>query len=237
MRANHPHRFVTLMVDPTGRPVRVGKVALTAEGQHALAREATALDTFGQRLPAPLHAPRVIAHEPQILVTQAIEWQVRRTPWKLPVEVASALGLMFRASERLGSGMAHGDCAPWNLLLSAGSWVLVDWEGATASAPPLHDVFHYLVQSHLLLGRPSEDALLEGLVGRGWIGAAIGAYLDAAGLRAVTAANHLITYLRQERTDDGPGRAGDTAAGARQRLLATAERWAARRTLRPATAP
>jgi hypothetical protein len=236
MQANHPHRFVTLVVDRAGRPFRVGKVALTTDGQQALAREAAALAGFGQRLATPLQAPELVAHEPQILVTQAIEWQVRRTPWKLPAEVASALGALFRASDQLGSGLAHGDCTPWNLLSSAGSWVLVDWEGASTSAPPLHDVFHYFVQSHLLLGRPTGHDILEGLAGRGWIGAAIHAYSDAAGLQVATAPDHLLTYLRHERADKGPGRAQD-APEARQRLLVAAEQWVARRTLRPAAAP
>jgi hypothetical protein len=235
MRANHPSRFVALIVARDGRPLTIGKVALTADGQHALECEAAALARFGQQLPAPLRAPELVAQEPQILVTHAISWEVRSRPWRLATEVASALGALFRATNHHGSGMAHGDCAPWNLLPSAGSWVLVDWEAATTSAPPLYDVFHYFVQSHTLLGRPSDHAILRGLSGRGSVGAAICAYSDAAGLPIAAAPDHLLAYLRHERADEGPAQGRADAQNARERLLVAAEQWIARGALRPAT--
>jgi hypothetical protein len=238
MRANHLQRFVALIVDRTGRPTLVGKIALSTDGQRALEREASALVSLGRQLMAPLRPPDVVAHEQGILLTRAVAWQVRRTPWELPVEVASALGSFFRTTGNVGSGGAHGDCAPWNLLSSGGSWVLVDWESAMESAPPFHDVVHYLVQSHVLLGRPGADTILAGLDGRGWVGAAIRAYAGAAGLPAGEAIDHLLGYLRSQRTHHGSDVApGDPASDARRRLLIAAERWAALSSLRATTAP
>jgi hypothetical protein len=238
MRANHPQRFVALVVDRTGRPAVVAKVALSIDGQHALAREASALMRLGQRLPAPLRAPAVVAHQPEILVTQAVEWRVRSKPWKFPAEVASSLGALFRATESAGVGVAHGDCAPWNLLSSVGSWVLVDWESATTTAPPFHDVFHYVVQSHALLGRPRADTILAGLDGRGWIGEAIHAYADASGHPVFDAVDHLLGYLSAQLPDRELDIAPhDPAADARNRLLSATERWLVCRTPRSTPVP
>jgi Phosphotransferase enzyme family len=238
MRATHPQRFVTLVVDRAGRPIAVAKVALSADGQRALEREATALAAHGMQLPLPLRAPVMIAHEPEILVTKAVEWQLRPTPWKLPLEVAGALGVLFRASEDAGFGVAHGDCAPWNLLWSAGAWVLVDWEDATAKAPAFHDVFHYLIQSHVLLGRPAANSILDGLSGRGWVGAAIRTYASAAQLPAQEAIDLFLGHLERVQPHQDPNTAPRRiAAVAHHRLRSAAEEWAARREPRPAAAP
>jgi Phosphotransferase enzyme family len=237
MRANHPQRFVALIIAQTGRPAVVAKVALSADGQRALDREARALVRFGRQLHAPLRAPAVVASEPGILVTEAVDWRVRTAPWKLPVAVAGALGELFRATENAALGVAHGDCAPWNLLRSGDSWVLVDWERATASAPPFHDVFHFIVQSHVLIRRPNADAILAGLGGRGWIGAVTRAYADAAGVPAVEAIDHLLHYLRPMQTNHGADFGPDVhALDARRRLLSMIERWASRRVPGPAVA-
>jgi len=180
----------------------------------------------------------VVAHEPKILLTQAVEWQVRSTPWKLPKEVAAALGALFRATENSGVGAAHGDCAPWNLLSSGGSWVLVDWESATASAPPFHDLFHYLVQSHVLLGRPRADAILAGLTGNGWIGVAVRGYAHAANLPFTQAIDHLVSYLLSEPAGQGSDlQLERPAPDTRHRLLAAAEQWADHHALRPSSGP
>jgi hypothetical protein len=97
-----------------------------------------------------------------------------------------ALGALHAAT-----GAAHGDCAPWNLLETADGFVLVDWEESSSGAPPFSDVLHYLgrVQTHL--GRISRRRLSEGLLGRGWAGAAFQAYADGAGLELGQAAESL----------------------------------------------
>jgi hypothetical protein len=61
----------------------------------------------------------------------------------------------------------------------------------------MFDLFHFIVQAHALLGRPSQGALIAGAVhGGGWIGRAIQAYADSAGVPAEDAPELLRSYLR-----------------------------------------
>ena len=89
-------------------------------------------------------------------------------------------------------------------------------------ASPFFDVFHYLTQSHALLGRPRKRQLLGGIIGeRGWVAAAIRAYAEAAGLAAQSAAGHFPTYLEKSAEDlDGSTRDGKAGLRARRALLA-----------------
>jgi hypothetical protein len=96
------------------------------------------------------------------------------------------MGAFYRAGTRgpgLQPGPAHGDFAPWSLLRTADGWVLIDWEDAAAAEAPFLDLCHYLVQGHAMLGRPSRQAVLDGFRDqRGWVGLAVAAYADGAGL-------------------------------------------------------
>jgi thiamine kinase-like enzyme len=92
-------------------------------------------------------------------------------------------------------GLTHGDFAPWNLLKTERAWVLVDWEEARQRDRPFFDLFHYLFMAHLNLGEFSQEALLEGLEGKGWIGRAIAAYAEGARLHDVDPRDLLIFYL------------------------------------------
>ena len=90
---------------------------------------------------------------------------------------------------------------------------------------PFFDVFHYLVQSAVLLGRPQERALTGTVPGAPWIRDAIRAYADGAGRPASTWRRHLSDYLtlsmeRLDRSD--PEQAMGLAA--RQRLQRSIER-------------
>jgi hypothetical protein len=61
--------------------------------------------------------------------------------------------------------------------------MVLDWEAAIPEAPPLYDLFHYLVQAHLHLGRPSFAELVDGVrSGEGWIGRVVEAYCREAGI-------------------------------------------------------
>lgn len=68
--------------------------------------------------------------------------------------------LMVEARERLlGSlagkhipcSLAHGDFTPWNTLLDEESLCVFDWEFARFEAVALHDVFHYVIQTEILV--------------------------------------------------------------------------------------
>ena len=215
MRANHPGRYVALLVGQDGRAHAVAKVATTPEGEEALRCEARAIATWGGLLCPPLRAPRILAEGQGVLLLEAVAFRPRRRPWLLPVAVARALGALER------QGVSHGDLAPWNLLEEEGGFVLVDWEAAGPVPAPAWDLWHWVIQAHSLLGRPSARAVLAALRGKGPLGPLVAAYAEAARLDPDGLHASLGTYLREslaalpEATDDGR-----RARAARLRLLA-----------------
>jgi hypothetical protein len=61
--------------------------------------------------------------------------------------------------------LSHGDFTPWNMLVVDGRIYLFDWECSDAEAPAGYDLFHFLVQTGLLLARQAPDAVYESLLG------------------------------------------------------------------------
>jgi hypothetical protein len=199
-RTTHPRRYVALLLDGAGTCRGVAKVATDPEGARALDREVAALTHVGALLNRPVSSPAVLAHEPGLLILEPVPWRPRLRPWRLDEDVAYVLGTLFGAGARGEAGAlgpAHGDCAPWNLLRTEGSWVLIDWEDASFTEPAFFDLFHYIVQAHAILERPSWRAVLDGVRhGRGWVGRAVHAYADGAGLAVADAPRRLASYLR-----------------------------------------
>ena len=170
-----------------------------AAAARELEREAAAIESFGGLLPPPVSAPRILANEPGVLLLEAVAWRPRAQPWRLDAEVARAMGGFYRAgagAPGAAVGPAHGDFAPWNLLRTSHGWVLIDWEDASADEPCFLDLCHYVVQGHAMLGRPSRAAVVDGFRGGGgWVGQAVGAYADGAGLPVAEAEKALKSYL------------------------------------------
>jgi hypothetical protein len=218
-RANHPGRYIALIIDRNGESTAVIKVATDSDGEAALENEGRQLQTLGPVLPAPLSAPQVIDVDKGLLSISAVQWKPRLRPWVLPEEVAWALGRFFRDGALDGAGPVHGDFAPWNLLHSNDGWVLIDWERAAPAGSAFFDVFHFLVQSHCLLGRPSYSALVEGLEGRGSVGRVLLTYADAAGLDSNDMQSSFDAYLTDSRRYVRPQtRKGHQSLMARHRL-------------------
>ena len=48
-------------------------------------------------------------------------------------------------------GFVHGDFAPWNILRVRDRLCVVDWENANTSGPPGWDLFHFIIQSSILV--------------------------------------------------------------------------------------
>ena len=212
-RTNHPGRFVALILDREGHSVAVAKLASDELGRGKLRGEAANIDLFSDRLSLPLKLPRVVASEDGLLLMEAVEWQSRLRSWRLPKDVALALGRFYSGCREdgspLNSGSTHGDFAPWNLLKSKSGWVLLDWEEARSDGVPFWDLFHFLVQGHALLRRPTAGGLLSGIDGRGWIGEGIRAYASSARLAPEAASRWFRFYLEHSQreldyqTDDG----------------------------------
>jgi thymidylate kinase len=205
-RSSHPDRLVALVEGP-GSDRHIAKVAFSKSARRALVREAENIRTLGRLLPQSVKAPAIQAEGPGLLLLEAVRARPRVRPWRVPPEVAFALGRLFRAQGTARKdlrGPAHADFAPWNLIRTSEGWTLVDWEHARADALPLYDVWHWLFQSHDLLGWPTRQTLLDGFRGRGWVGQAIDAYRQGAGLDLVDASSLFLEYL-DERT--GPDEA------------------------------
>jgi energy-coupling factor transporter ATP-binding protein EcfA2 len=226
-KCNWPGRFVVLVCTARGTPVAVAKVALNDAGKPALEREAANLKRLGHLLPHPLSAPRLCATADGVLALAPERPRRRRHPGRMPEDVAFAFGRFFRAGVQANGpllGLAHGDASPWNLLRTDRGWVLLDWEHADEAAPPFHDLFHFVVHAHSLMGRPAAREILDGLDGRGWVAAAIAAYARGAELPVETARRYLISYLETSLDEnselvDAVTERGRAAYEARMRLL------------------
>jgi hypothetical protein len=220
-RCNQRGKFVAVCFDRDETPAAIAKIALRDEARPSLVREAANLARLRRHLPPPLEAPTVLGQGDGVLLFAVERWRPRRRPLRMPTEVARGLGELFAQGES-SLGPAHGDAVPWNLLRTQTGWLLVDWENATEAAPPFHDVFHYLVHSFATLGRPSGEEILDGLAGKGWIGAAIRAYAEGAGVPAAFAPLHLAQYL--ESSIDPERELRGSSLVARRRLLAEVRR-------------
>jgi hypothetical protein len=220
-KTNHPHRYVALLLDSDGHPWRVAKLATERDPTNALQREAAAIARFAPLLPPPLGAPELLESDDRCLIQAPVEWVARRDPWRLPPEVARALGA-FHAKDRSGQrGLAHGDCAPWNLLRTPTGWTLIDWEYASDRDLAFSDVFNYVVQAHALLGRPSERDVIRGVRGHGWIGDALSSYAGAAEIPIAAIPNLFVRWLKESSSKQDPTTSdGRLCIQARTRLLA-----------------
>jgi hypothetical protein len=182
-RANHPGRFISLVVSGDGRLKAFVKVARDSIGATALIKERLSIERWGPLLTPPLYAPRVLDHRYGALILEPVEWIARTGPWRMDEGVAHSLGRFYRAtssSRHPEVGVSHGDCAPWNVLQTRSGWALIDWEDADENGSPFFDLFHFFVQSSGELGRPTKRTLLAGMELHGPVGESIKAYAAGA---------------------------------------------------------
>lgn len=201
-RSTHPGRFVASVLDRTGRSVLIAKIATDIEGRRKLSRETDLMRSFEGLLPSPLCMPAVIGASEGCLLMQSLQWKARWGAWRLPVEVATSMGRLFRAGRSGDRGPTHGDFAPWNLLATEDGWALIDWEEASPDGEPFFDIFNYQFRAHALLGRPRFDDLVRGLQGEGQMGAALSAYAAAAGVPWGGLEERFLEYLDGESRGD-----------------------------------
>lgn len=65
------------------------------------------------------------------------------------------------AQTRFHPTLAHGDCAPWNIKVSQGRWILLDWERGETAGVPGWDWFHFVMQPAVLVRREPVLRLLD----------------------------------------------------------------------------
>jgi hypothetical protein len=215
-RGSRPGRYIALVVDGAGRSRMWAKVAETDVGMASLNTERDALAHYGQRLGAPLRPPKIVKMTDHALFLEPVEWRPRIRPWQLTEDVVRALALLNRA------GISHGDFAPWNLLKSASGWVVVDWESAAPAGTPFFDLFHYLVQSHVLLGRPRRREIVAAIDGEGRLGRLVRLYATAHDVSLARAPTAFGSYLRAVQEKESASRAQEPAIASRRRALEVA---------------
>jgi hypothetical protein len=203
----------------------VVKLSTAVEGSALLRREADSIERFGDHLVPPLRKPQLLEATPNALIFEPVDWLPRRQPWELPEDVAYAIGRFIREARREKGTIAHGDFAPWNLLMARDKWVLIDWERAGEGYSPMFDLFHYLVQSHCLLGRPTQGEIEEAIDHRrGTIAPAMTSFLSGVGEDWVSPNEEYVGYLKKSKEMLDPRRPGHALAlNARARLLAARE--------------
>jgi hypothetical protein len=199
--SNHEDRYLAQVVSKDGVCRIVSKMATDQLGQRALSNEVQAIAAFGSRLSPPLSAPRVLASRPEgVVIFEGISWRPRPRPWLLRPGIAFALGKLFAATREDQEevvGFSHGDFTPWNLLEGHNRWVLINWEAARTGVVAFFDLFHYLIEAHLVLCQPSVTALRQGLAGVGWVGSALEAYAEGAGVPRSDVDRFFALYLSE----------------------------------------
>jgi hypothetical protein len=219
-RANHPDRTTVLVLSENAVPRAVVKLGSSPDAAAALAREAQNLRSLAPRLSRPLSGPEILGEDDGVLVLSYVPWHSRRAAWRLPVPVAVSMGEFFGRAASDGVGPQHGDFAPWNLLAVRDGFALVDWENAVADGRPFWDVFHYLIQSTVLLKRGSLGDVVEATRGDGRHGEVVQAYASAAGVPVGAAGSELRAYLEASLgTRSTDAREGELGRQACLRLL------------------
>lgn len=195
-------RWFVLIIGPDGNSEFALKVGLSPSDRSAIEVEKETIRTLREKVPWPLSTPELVEAPLGVMAMTPVDWRPRTDIARLPPKVATALGTLYRSD-----GRVHGDMAPWNLLWDGRCWVLVDWEASTSNGLPFQDVFHWVIQGHSLLMRPTTAEIMSGLIaGRGAVGEAITAFASAADLDPSTAPAEFDAYLRNSE----PGQ--DTAA-------------------------
>jgi hypothetical protein len=192
---NHADRFVAITLNEGGRPQAFAKIALSQDGIEALRREEQGVRDLGSLLKGVVFAPGIVDASHGLLLYDAVDWRPRAAAWRLPDEVAHSLGRLFAATHEAGTGAAHGDLAPWNLLRTERGWALVDWEEARFGLPPFFDVFHFLVQANIDLRLPTKAAIVRATRLQGWAGRVVEAYARGAEIDPRSAGAGLAAYL------------------------------------------
>jgi hypothetical protein len=179
---------VAVITDSEGQPLRFVKASTEGFDQR-LAVEARTLERVGAALPAGTRVPRLVSCDGHVLVTTVADWRLRPRQWRLEPEVAYAIGVLNRC------GYGHGDFAPWNLVRDDEDWWILDWEAACENPTLGWDFWHYVVQAHALVGRPSLGEIRRGLSGAGWIGRGLAAYAEGVGAGVGDICEALSGYL------------------------------------------
>ena len=78
-------------------------------------------------------------------------------------------------------GFMHGDFAPWNILRAQNRLFVFDWENAHTTSIPGWDLFHFIVQTGILVHHLSAGEIYESIFGNGATHKCVDAYFHEVG--------------------------------------------------------
>lgn len=80
---------------------------------------------------------------------------------KLRNELDISLELLGRVD--VLCGLSHGDFTPWNMFMSEECLNVYDWEMSSEKAPLLYDIFHFFLQTEIMVHNSSIETIQENL--------------------------------------------------------------------------
>lgn len=125
-------RFLAHLYEKTSRRQPLAQLKSIAATDRRLSRCAQ-MEHYDNLLPEAAHLTQRL---------QQLSAQLRATDLEVPVSAT------------------HGDFTPWNMYGTDGALHLFDWELSQPDMPLLHDWFHYIIQSEILVKRTPPEQIL-----------------------------------------------------------------------------
>jgi hypothetical protein len=184
-------RFIVLAFGENGTPVAVVKVGTTAKACKLIAAEenfltsfpahirgipairasfkdekthALAMDFIGGESPAEADDEKIGELLGSWIHAGEIAQIDDLASWSRLVAAIGDNALIERlnlAHAKIHPVIFHGDFAPWNVKVSHGEWMALDWERGKLSGLPAWDWLHFAIQREILVGRKRATDVAE----------------------------------------------------------------------------
>ncbi|MCB0666333.1 MAG: phosphotransferase [Saprospiraceae bacterium] len=87
----------------------------------------------------------------------------QRLPYGLVTKMAALQKSLAETNQPIRTSFAHGDFTPWNVMHKDDQLAIYDWELAAEGMPMGFDLFHYVIQSEIMLEQSSWQKISERL--------------------------------------------------------------------------
>ncbi len=154
---NKNQKVIVRALDRRGNARAILKLGFSERSDDAVAREATALTTVSALLDD--RSPKLLTEGRRAgRLDPAIDpdWHQEYTTLAEALENAAD-------GFALPTTFAHGDFTPWNMVIKRGRIRAFDWEYFSKRAPALYDIFHFHIQSGVLVKHHSGERIFDDL--------------------------------------------------------------------------